>query len=245
MTGHSSGWRALKWKGYLFVSQIRRVEVEEQITSANDALAARVRQKLAAAGVFSVNVMASPGGGKTSLIMRTVDALKGEMRLAAIDGDVVPVDVEKIAARGVQVELINTGGNCHLDANQMLSVLPRLDLNSIDLLIVENVGNLICPASFDLGVDANVVIASIPEGDDKPYKYPAMFKGADVLVLNKIDYLDFQEFDVDYFRRGVEALNDRVTFLPLSCRTGAGFEPWLDWLRRQVVSKRGDRLTLA
>lgn len=224
------------------MSQARKVQVEEQITSANDMLAAKVRDQLSAAGVFSINVMASPGGGKTSLIMRTVDALKDELRLAAIDGDVVPVDVEKIAARGIQVELINTGGNCHLDANQMVSVLPRIDLSGVDLLIVENVGNLICPASFDLGVDANVVIASIPEGDDKPYKYPAMFKGADVLVLNKIDYLPVQEFDVEYFRRGVEALNAGVTFLPLSCRTGEGFDDWLSWLREQVAEKKSAAL---
>jgi hydrogenase nickel incorporation protein HypB len=165
--------------------------------------------------------------------------------LAAIDGDVVPVDVDKIAARGIQVELINTGGNCHLDANQMMEVLPRIDLEDVDLLIVENVGNLICPASFDLGVDANIVIASIPEGDDKPYKYPTMFKGADVLVLNKIDYLSVQEFDVNYFRRGVEALNNNVTFLPLSCRTGEGVDPWLDWLRARVSAKRAERLESA
>ena len=135
------------------MSPARRIQVEEQIASANDMLAAQVRGQLGAAGVFAINVMASPGGGKTSLIMRTVDALKDELRLAAIDGDVVPVDVEKIAARGIQVELINTGGNCHLDANQMVGVLPRIDLSGIDLLIVENVGNLICPASFDLGRD--------------------------------------------------------------------------------------------
>jgi hydrogenase nickel incorporation protein HypB len=118
------------------------------------------------------------------------------------------------------------------------TALPRLDLTAIDLLIVENVGNLICPASFDLGVDANVVIASVPEGDDKPYKYPAMFRGADVLLLNKIDYLAVEEFDVEYFRRGVEALNEGVAFFPISCRTGEGLEAWFDWLRKQVRAKR-------
>jgi hydrogenase nickel incorporation protein HypB len=241
----NSGWKALRLREQIFVKPTRRIDVEEKITSANDALAEQVRQQLSDAGVYAVNIMASPGGGKTSLIMRTVDALKDELRLAAIDGDVVPVDVDKIAARGIQVELINTGGNCHLDANQMVEVLPRIDLKNIDLLIVENVGNLICPASFDLGVDANVVIASIPEGDDKPYKYPTMFKGADVLLLNKIDFLSVQEFDVDYFRRGVEVLNDGVTFLPLSCRTGEGFEPWLNWLRARVRSKKANRLATA
>lgn len=220
------------------MTQKQRIEVEEQILSANDALAARVRAKLASAGVFAINLMASPGGGKTSLILRTVDALKDELRLAAVDGDVVPVDVDKIAAHGIPVELINTGGNCHLDANMLTTVLPQLDLSRLDLLIIENVGNLICPAGFDLGADANVVIASIPEGDDKPYKYPTMFRGADVLLLNKIDYLAVQEFDVEYFRRGVAALNEGVTFFPVSCRSGEGLEAWFDWLRAQVRAKQ-------
>ncbi len=223
----------------------RKIRVEEQILSANDALAAQVRAQLGAAGVFAVNLMASPGGGKTSLILRTVEALKGELRLAAVDGDVVPVDVEKIAAQGIPVELINTGGNCHLDANMMLGVLPRLDLSRIDLLIVENVGNLICPASFDLGTDASAVIASVPEGDDKPYKYPTMYRGADVLLLNKIDYLAMQEFDVDYFQRGVEALNDGVAFFPVSCRTGEGLDAWYDWLRERVRQKKAEAVSAA
>ncbi len=223
----------------------RKIRVEEQILSANDALAAQVRAQLGAAGVFAVNLMASPGGGKTSLILRTVEALKGELRLAAVDGDVVPVDVEKIAAQGIPVELINTGGNCHLDANMMLGVLPRLDLSRIDLLIVENVGNLICPASFDLGTDASAVIASVPEGDDKPYKYPTMYRGADVLLLNKIDYLAMQEFNVDYFQRGVEALNDGVAFFPVSRRTGEGLDAWYDWLRERVRQKKAEAVSAA
>lgn len=218
-----------------------RVRVEEQILSANDMLAHQIRQRLADLGVFAVNLMASPGGGKTSLILRTVAALRDEMRLAAIDGDVVPLDVERIAAQGIPVELVNTGGNCHLDANMVAQALPRLDLTDVDLLIVENVGNLICPASFDLGTDVNVVIASVPEGDDKPYKYPTMFRGADVLILNKIDLLAVQEFDVEYFRRGVAALNEGVAFFPLSCRTGEGLEAWYDWLRERVRAKQAQR----
>ncbi len=216
----------------------RTVEVQEQILSANDMLAQRIRGQLAEAHVYALNLMASPGGGKTSLILRTVEALKGELRLAAIDGDVVPVDVEKIARQGIPVELVNTGGSCHLDASMITNVLPKIDLDAIDLLIIENVGNLICPASFDLGVDARVVIASVPEGDDKPYKYPTMYRGADVLILNKIDYLSVQDFDLAYFRRGVEALNEGVTFFPVSCRTGEGLERWYDWLREQVQRKK-------
>lgn len=220
------------------MGQKRQISVEEHILSANDALAEQVRRKLDAAGVFAINLMASPGGGKTSLILRTVEALKAELRLAVIDGDVVPVDVEKIAQQGIPVELINTGGSCHLDANMILTALDRLSLGEIDLLIVENVGNLICPANFGLGVHVNVVIASVPEGDDKPYKYPGMFRGADVLLLNKIDYLAVEDFDVEYFRRGVEALNVGVDFFPVSCRTGEGIEAWLAWLRAQVGQHR-------
>jgi hydrogenase nickel incorporation protein HypB len=216
------------------MTETKRVQVEEHILSINDELAARLRSRLDAAGVFAINLMASPGGGKTSLILRTVEALKDDLRLAAVDGDVVPVDVEKIATQGIQVELINTGGSCHLEAHMLSPALDRIDLDAVDLLIVENVGNLICPASFQLGTHANVVIASIPEGDDKPYKYPTMFRGADVLLLNKIDYLAVQEFDIDYFRRGVEALNEGLTFFPVSCRTGEGLEAWYDWLREQV-----------
>ncbi len=217
------------------------VRVEEQILSANDLLARQIRQRLAELGVFAINLMASPGGGKTSLILHTVAALRDELRIAAIDGDVVPIDVERIAAQGIPVELVNTGGNCHLDANMVAQALSRLDLGQVDLLIVENVGNLICPASFDLGTDANVVIASVPEGDDKPYKYPTMFRGADALILNKVDLLTVQEFDVEYFRRGVAALNEGVVFFPLSCRTGEGLEAWYDWLRARVRAKRAQR----
>ncbi|MBN1120127.1 MAG: hydrogenase nickel incorporation protein HypB [Anaerolineae bacterium] len=215
-----------------------KVAVEEQITSSNDQIAAANRAKLAEAGVFSINLMASPGGGKTSLILRTVKALKGEMRLAAVDGDVVMVDVEKIAAQGIPVELVNTGGDCHLQAHMIANVLPKFDLESIDMLIIENVGNLICPAAWNLGADKKVVIASVPEGDDKPYKYPAMFRGADVLLLNKIDYLAVQDFDVEYFKRGVEALNNDVAFFPVSCRTGEGLDAWFDWVRGQVQRKK-------
>ena len=212
----------------------RTIEVQEHILSANDQLAADIRRRLDEAGVVALNLMASPGGGKTSLIMRTIEALKGEMRISAVDGDPVMIDVDKIAASGIPVELINTGGSCHLDANMLLEALPKLDLAATDLLIIENVGNLVCPANFALGSHANVVIASVPEGSDKPYKYPGMFRGADVLLLNKIDTVELFDFDVDYFRRGVQALNNKVAFFPISCRTGEGLDGWLDWVRGQV-----------
>lgn len=212
------------------------ISVEQDIMSANDRLAAEVRGRLDAAGVLAFNLMASPGAGKTSVIIRTVEALKDELKLAALDGDVATLDVEKIAATGIPVALVNTGGNCHLDASMIHTALPGIDLAGLDLLLVENVGNLICPAAFQLGTHYNVVIASVAEGDDKPYKYPAMFRGADVLLLNKIDMLRYEAFDVDYFRRGVEVLNPGLAFFPLSARTGEGFDAWLGWVRARVAA---------
>jgi hydrogenase nickel incorporation protein HypB len=212
----------------------KRLTVEEHILSANEALAGQVRDRLDAAGILALNLMASPGAGKTRLILRTIADLRDDLRIAAVDGDVAMVDVEKIAATGIPVTLINTGGSCHLDANMLLPALDELPLAETDLLIVENVGNLICPANFALGVHLNVVISSVAEGDDKPYKYPAMFRGADVLLLNKVDMLQYEEFDVDYFRRGVEALNPGLTFFPVSCKTGEGIEAWTAWLRERV-----------
>ncbi len=216
----------------------KNISVDQHIMSANDQLAAKVRTRLQETGVYAINIMASPGGGKTSLILRTIEALKDDLRIAAVDGDVAAIDVERISATGIPVRLINTGGSCHLDANMLLTALPELPLEQVDLLIVENVGNLICPANFALGVHANVVISSVPEGDDKPYKYPAMFQGADVLLLNKIDMLAHEVFDVDFFRRGVEALNPNLAFFSLSCKTGKGLDAWLAWLRTQVRQAR-------
>ncbi len=212
-----------------------RVTVVEPIMSANDQLAAANRARLDAAGVFAINLMASPGAGKTSLITRTVQALCDELRIGAVDGDLAStLDADRVAALGVPAVQVNTGGNCHLDAVMIQSALAQLPLDALDLLIIENVGNLVCPAAFQLGAHRDVLIASVPEGDDKPYKYPPMYQGADALVLNKMDVLEAFDFDVEYFRRGVEALNPGLAFFPLSCKTGAGLEAWLNWLREQV-----------
>ncbi len=214
----------------------KRVSVVENILSANDRLAASNRERLDAAGVFAINLMASPGAGKTSLITRTVEALWDDVSIGAVDGDIATsLDADRIAESGIPAVQINTGGACHLDAVMLREALPQLPLEELDLLIIENVGNLVCPASFDLGVHRNVLIASVPEGDDKPYKYPVMYRGVDVVLLNKIDVLDAFEFDVDYFHRGVEALNPGLTFLPLSCKTGEGLDAWLDWLREETA----------
>ena len=212
-----------------------RVPVVEQIMSANDQLAAANRARLDEAGIFGLNVMASPGAGKTSLITRMVEALGKEFRIGAVDGDIATtLDADRIAALGVPSVQINTGGACHLDAAMFQSALPQLPLGELDLLIVENVGNLVCPASFKLGVHRSVLIASVPEGDDKPYKYPVMYRGVDAVVLNKMDVLAAFDFDVDYFRQGVEVLNPGLAFFPLSCKTGDGLDAWMAWLREEM-----------
>ncbi len=210
----------------------QRIPIVENILSANDRLAAENRARLDSAGVFAINLMASPGAGKTSLIEQTLPRLAGKLRVAVIDGDIATsLDADRALAAGAQAAIqINTGGECHLDAVMLRSALDQLDLAQIDLLLVENVGNLVCPASFQLGTHKSVLIASIPEGDDKPHKYPAMYRGVDALVINKIDLLPYIPFRMDFFRRGVEALNPGLITFPLSCRTGEGLHAWLDWL---------------
>jgi hydrogenase nickel incorporation protein HypB len=219
---------------------VQRIAIVEQILNANDLLAQENRRRLDEQGVVAINMMASPGAGKTSLILRTIEALAGQLRLAVVEGDTAPVtiDADKISAQGVLAVQINTGGDCHLDAVMFQAALPQFDLKQLDLLIVENVGNLICPASFQLGTHCNVLIASVPEGDDKPYKYPNIYRGVDALIINKIDLLPYVPFDMDYFRRGVEALNPGLAVFPLSCRTGEGLEAWTAWLAAQARRQR-------
>jgi hydrogenase nickel incorporation protein HypB len=214
-----------------------RVSVVEKILSANDRLADQNRARLDEARVFGINIMASPGAGKTSTILRTIAGLAAShIRLGVVEGDTAPVtiDADKIIAAGMPAVQINTGGECHLDAVMLSGALPQLPLDEIDLLIVENVGNLICPAAFALGTHLNVLIASVAEGDDKPYKYPNIYRGIDALIINKIDLIPYVEFNMDYFRRGVEMLNPGVITFPLSCRTGEGVEAWVAWLVEKV-----------
>lgn len=212
-----------------------RVEVVEKILSANDQLALQNRKTLDQAGILALNMMASPGAGKTSLIEATIRGLADQFQLGVIDGDVATsIDADRAAEAGAQAVQVNTGGECHLDAVMLKGALGQLDLSGIQLLIVENVGNLICPASFQLGTHSSVLIASVPEGDDKPYKYPGMYRGVDALVINKVDLLPYVDFDMDYFRKGVEALNPGLVTFPLSCRTNEGVEAWLTWLRESL-----------
>jgi hydrogenase nickel incorporation protein HypB len=216
-----------------------RVPIVENILNANDRLAEENRIRLESASVFSINIMASPGAGKTSLIEQTLLRLKDKLRVAVVDGDIATsIDADRAAQAGAQAAIqINTGGDCHLDAVMLRGALEQLDLAQFDLLIVENVGNLVCPASFKLGTNKSVLIASIPEGDDKPYKYPGMYRGVDALVINKVDLLPYVPFKMDYFERGVEVLNPGVVTFPLSAKTGDGMNAWVDWLLGQVKSK--------
>ncbi|NOR90183.1 MAG: hydrogenase nickel incorporation protein HypB [Anaerolineales bacterium] len=216
-----------------------RIPIVEKILSANDHIAAQNKSTLDSAGVLGLNFMASPGAGKTSLIEHTIKKLKGRLKLAVVDGDVATsIDADRTAAAGAQSVQINTGGECHLDAVMLQGALSELTLEGIDLLIVENVGNLICPASFQLGTHKSVLIASVPEGDDKPYKYPGMYRGVEALVINKIDLLPYVEFDMEYFRQGVEILNPGLVTFPLSCRSEEGLDAYLAWVEAEMEAHR-------
>ncbi len=216
-----------------------RVNVVENILSANDRLAAEINQQLSLHRVFSINLMASPGAGKTSLIEQTVRCLAGKLRIAMINGDIATsFDADRAQAAGAEAVQINTGGECHLDAVMLQQGIYRLDLDQFDLLLVENVGNLVCPVSFKLGTHKNILIASTPEGDDKPYKYPGMYRGVDGLVVNKIDLLPYLNFDMKRFSRGVEILNPGVKTFAVSCRTGEGIEAWVHWIFEAVQNYR-------
>jgi hydrogenase nickel incorporation protein HypB len=217
-----------------------RITVVEKILSANDHVAGLNRTRLDEAGVFSMNLMASPGAGKTSLILQTIHALSPQLRIGVIEGDTAPVtiDADKVLEAGMPAVQINTGGDCHLDAVMVKSGLDGLDLKAIDLLIIENVGNLVCPAAFNLGTHANILISSVPEGDDKPYKYPNIYRGLEVLIVNKIDLLPYVKFNMDYFRQGVEMLNPGVQTFPVSCTSGEGIAAWAGWIKQRVAGRK-------
>jgi hydrogenase nickel incorporation protein HypB len=220
----------------------QRIPVVEKILSANDRLALENQSRLDTANVFAINVMASPGAGKTSLIEQTVKGLAGRLRIGMINGDIATsIDADRAQAAGATAIQINTGGDCHLDAVMVQSALAQLDLASLDLVIIENVGNLVCPVDFKLGTHKSVLVASIPEGDDKPYKYPGMYRGVNALVINKIDLLPYVPFRMDFFKKGIEVLNPGVIQFELSCRTGEGLESWLVWLLQQVKDYKKEK----
>jgi hydrogenase nickel incorporation protein HypB len=217
-----------------------KVQIVEKILDANDQIAEENQQVFDKNHTLAINIMASPGAGKTSLILRTIEGLSKDYRIAVIEGDTAPVtiDADKVHALGIPVTQINTGGDCHLDALMVRKGMQVLDLDHIDLVIIENVGNLICPAAFQLGSHINVVIASIPEGDDKPYKYPNIYRGIQCLVLSKTDLLPYVDFRREYFDEGIQMLNPGVEIIPLSSKTGEGLEDWFKWLRAQIDAKK-------
>ena len=207
------------------------VTVEERILSANDRLAQANRAWLDAAGVVAINIMASPGAGKTSLILRTAEAVRGRVHLAVIEGDLASrVDADKVQAAGIPVVQINTGGGCHLDAPMIADALRQLPLQRGDILLIENVGNLVCPTQFALGERRRVLVASVAEGHDKPIKYPTSFMDMDAIVLNKIDLAPYVEFERALFDQAVRAVNPHAPIFPTSCRTGEGIDAWAEWL---------------
>lgn len=211
------------------------IKVLRNVLEANDAIAAENRELLKGKGVYTVNLIASPGAGKTTVLERTLEGLKGDLRMAVVEGDIAgSADAERIGRHGVPVVQINTGGDCHLNANMVRSALKSLPLEDLQLLFVENVGNLVCPAGFDIGEDAKVVILSVPEGDDKPEKYPLIFEQSSAMVLNKIDLLEMVDFDVEKARVKAKATNPSLPIFELSARTGQGLDAWLDWLRARA-----------
>lgn len=224
------------------MKEIKLIEVKEEILSDNIKQAEEVRERLRKTKTMLLNLMSSPGSGKTSLILQTVEGLKGSLRLGVIEADIdSTVDAEKVAARGIRAIQLRTGGFCHLDATMVTQGIDAMTVNDLDLVIIENVGNLVCPAEFDTGAHKNVMILSVPEGDDKPLKYPLMFSVCDLLLVNKIDYLSLSDFDIAALRKRVLALNPRITILEVSCKTGAGIESWIDWLKDEVAAFKGAR----
>lgn len=222
---------------------MRKIELVQNILEANESIAAQNKRLLDEHGVFAINIMASPGAGKTSLILQTIARLKGKLRIGVIEGDVAStLDAEKVKNEAVGVVQINTRNmpeSCSLIASMLDPALKKLPLEDIDLLLIENVGNLICPSEFVLGEHKRVVVSSLPEGDDKPIKYPMIFADADAVVINKADLLPYVDFDIAVFRRAIEGLNPKVKFFELSCKTGAGLENWCSWVLNGLMSSQG------
>ncbi len=212
-----------------------RIDLNQPILQKNDALAAELRQRFADAGVYVLDLLASPGSGKTSTILATIDALRDEFNIAVIEGDIASsVDAEKIKAQGTAAVQINTGGACHLESAMIRRAVDVLDLDRLDLIIIENVGNLVCPTDFDLGENAKAMILSVPEGDDKPLKYPGVFQVSDAILLNKADTMEVFDFDEDAFRSSVQQLNPQVPLFKISATKGTGVDAWTEWLAERI-----------
>jgi len=214
---------------------IKLIDIREPILKENQATAEQLAARFAEARVFVVNLMSSPGAGKTSLVVKTLEGLKHRMRIAVVEGDVVStVDAERVASTGAQTVQINTHGACHIDAAMLGRAVQELDLEALDMLIVENVGNLVCPAEFVLGESMRAMILSVPEGHDKPLKYPLMFTETSALLINKLDLMPHTDFDLQACRDAVTSLNPDMRIFEISCRTGQGIDGWVDWLEQRA-----------
>ncbi len=218
------------------MESIRIIELKESIFADNNADADRLRQQLKQQGTFLLNLMSSPGSGKTSTLKRTIAALKDDLSIGVMEADIdSDVDAAAIAATGARAIQLHTGGMCHLDADMTRQGLTEFGTEDLDLVVLENVGNLVCPAEFDTGAVKNAVILSVPEGHDKPLKYPLMFEVADVLIVNKIDVLPYFDFDLDKLTEYAHMRHPGLPIFPVSAKTGEGMDAWTDWLRRQVA----------
>jgi hydrogenase nickel incorporation protein HypB len=216
-----------------------KVTVVKNVLDANERIAAENRKLFDEKKIFVINLMSSPGAGKTSLVEKTIMAMKDCYRIAVIEGDIQDTyDADRVAALGIPAVQINTGGACHIDGNMIREALPALDLDKIDLLISENVGNLVCPAEFKIGENAKVMILSTPEGADKPAKYPLMFQESAVLIINKIDLAPYVDFDLEKAKRDALTLNRKLKIFEVSCKTGQGLENWVQWLAGQIEAFR-------
>ena len=219
------------------MKEVRLIEIKEEILSDNKSMADALRKEMQERRTYLLNLMSSPGAGKTTLILKTIEKLRDEFRMGVIEGDIAAmVDAEKIAAQGISAVQVRTGGFCHLDVAMVKKGLEAMDLDGLDFLIIENVGNLVCPAEFDTGATRNAMILSVPEGDDKPLKYPLMFTICDALLVNKIDYLDYENFDMDAVRERVLNLNPNIKIFEVSCKTGEGIPAWTQWLKAEVAA---------
>ncbi|HWR69232.1 MAG TPA: hydrogenase nickel incorporation protein HypB [Desulfomonilia bacterium] len=217
------------------MAEIQLIEIKEEILSDNKKEAENLRKLLKDRKTFLLNLMSSPGAGKTTLILKTIERLKDRLRIGVLEADIDSVvDAEKVAKVGIPAVQIRTGGFCHLDASMVMRGLDAFDLSSLDLVIIENVGNLVCPAEFDTGAVRNAMILSVPEGDDKPLKYPLMFSVCDVLLVNKVDYLDMSDFDMQALYARVRTLNPKISIIETSSKTGQGIDAWSEWLEREV-----------
>ena len=215
------------------------LEIRQSVFASNDEEAAKLRAELKEKGVFLLNLMSSPGSGKTTTLTRTIEALKDEMKIGVMEADIdSDVDARTISAAGAKAIQLHTGGMCHLDAGMTRQGLEGLGTGDVELAILENVGNLVCPAEFDTGAVKNAMILSVPEGHDKPLKYPLMFEVCDVLLINKIDVLPYFDFDLDAVAERARTRNPKIDIIPISARTGEGFDRWCDWLRSQIRAWR-------